>query len=89
MALGASRGGILAMVLRQGLVLVAIGLVLGAIAAIVLSRVLTALLFDTTSTDPVAFAAVAVAFVVAGALACLGPAFRATTVDPVYALRSE
>jgi putative ABC transport system permease protein len=51
--------------------------------------VLSSYLFDTKATDPLTFLAVASAFVVAGAIACLGPAWRATTVDPMLALRAE
>jgi ABC-type lipoprotein release transport system permease subunit len=51
--------------------------------------VLRSYLYQTTPTDPITFAAVAVAFVIAGTLACLGPAWRATTVDPMKALRAE
>ena len=46
-------------------------------------------LYQTTPTDPLTFAVVGVAFIVAGTLACLGPAWRATTVDPMNALRAE
>ena len=89
MALGASRERVLTMVLRQGLALVAFGLVAGFAAAVVLSRVLQSYLYRTAPTDPLAFVLVASAFVIAGSLACLGPAWRATTVDPMEALRAE
>jgi ABC-type antimicrobial peptide transport system permease subunit len=89
MALGASRPTVLQMVIRQGLALVACGLALGIAAAAVATRVLAAYLFDTKPTDPITFAAVCFAFIVAGTAACLGPAWRATTVDPMLALRSE
>jgi putative ABC transport system permease protein len=89
MALGASRNSVLAMVLGQGLMMVGLGLVIGIAAAAGVARVLQSYLFQTTPTDPLTFAAVAVAFVVAGTLACLGPAWRATTVDPMLALRAD
>jgi putative ABC transport system permease protein len=89
MALGATRESVLRSVLGHGLLLVAGGLVIGIAAAIALSRVLQSYLFATTPTDPLAFAAVAAAFLLAGTLACLGPAWRATTVDPLIALRTE
>ncbi len=89
MALGATRHGVLRMVLGQGLMLVAIGLVLGIVAAIGLGRVLNSYLYNTTPADPLILGAVGLAFLVAGALACLGPARRATTVDPLIALRTE
>jgi len=83
MALGASRDRVLRLVIGQGLTLVAIGLGIGIGASMALTRVLGTYLYDTTPTDPLTFAAVGVSFVVAGALACLGPAWRATTVDPI------
>jgi len=89
MALGANRGTVLRMVVGEGLLLVAAGLAVGAAASSAATRVLAAYLFDTNPTDPIAFAGVVVAFVIAGILACLGPAWRATTVDPINALRAE
>jgi putative ABC transport system permease protein len=89
MALGASRGRVLGMVIGQGLLLVAGGLALGFAAAAILSRVLQSYLYQTAATDPLAFAIVGAALAAAGALACLGPAWRATTVDPMEAMRAE
>jgi predicted permease len=89
MALGASRSSLLAMVLRQGVTMVVIGLVLGAAAAYPLGRVFAGRLYATTPTDPLTFLAVAAVFVCAGAAACLGPARRATSIDPLVALRTE
>jgi len=89
MALGASRQAVLRMVVGEGLTLVAVGLALGAIGAVAAMRVLASYLFATTPTDPATFAVVAIAFVAAGLGACLGPAWRATTVDPMAALRVE
>ena len=89
MALGATRSGVLAMVLRQGLGLVVLGLALGVGASLVLGRVLQNYLYGTTSTDPLTFVVVVLAFVVVSTLACLGPACRATTVDPMTALRAD
>jgi putative ABC transport system permease protein len=89
MALGASQQSVLHMVLRQGLLLVGLGLTIGIVASIGFARVLRSYLYQTTPTDPITFVVVAVAFVVAGTLACLGPAWRATTVDPMKALRAE
>ena len=89
MALGAGRAAVLAMVVRQGLTLVAIGLVIGVAAAAVGGRVLSAYLYQTAPRDPVIIAAVAIAFLAAATLACLTPARRATTVDPLIALRSD
>jgi ABC-type antimicrobial peptide transport system permease subunit len=89
MALGASQGAVLGGVLRQGLTLVVLGLLGGLAGAFAFGRVLQNYLFETTPNDPVTLAAVAVACLLAGALACLGPARRATKVDPLVALRAE
>jgi len=89
MALGASRVSVLQMVIRQGLVLVALGLVAGVVLSLALVRVLQSYLYQTAPTDPLTFAAVAAAFLIAGGLATLGPALRATAVDPMIALRAE
>jgi len=89
MALGASRERVLRHVIGQGLALGAIGLAVGVVASIGLTRVLSAYLYQTEPTDPGAFAAVALAFIAAGTVACAGPAWRATTVDPMTALRTD
>jgi ABC-type antimicrobial peptide transport system permease subunit len=89
MALGASQFSVLAVVLREGLIIVGLGLALGIAAAFAFARVLQSYLFQTPAADPLTFAAVAAAFLVAGTAACVGPAWRATTVDPMVALRSE
>jgi predicted permease len=89
MALGASRRDVLGSVLRQGLLLVVTGLAAGLVLSAVVGRVLSTYLFETEPTDPVALGAVALACLLAGAIACLGPARRATRVDPMLALRSE
>jgi predicted lysophospholipase L1 biosynthesis ABC-type transport system permease subunit len=77
------------LVVGEGLALVGVGLAVGGVAALAATRVLQTYLFDTTPTDPIAFGGVAMACVVAGVLACLGPAWRATTVNPINALRAE
>jgi predicted permease len=89
MALGATRNSVLRMVVRQGLSLVVAGLVLGVAASYAFTNALSGYLFDTQVTDPVAVGSVLLTFVIAGLLACLGPALRATTVDPLVALRTE
>ena len=89
MALGATRGGVLTMVVRQGLALVAFGLAVGVAASYAFTGALSTYLFDTLRTDPAAFAAVLLTLGIAGLLACVGPALRATTVDPLIALRAE
>jgi ABC-type antimicrobial peptide transport system permease subunit len=89
MALGASPRSVLAMVVRQGVVLVLAGLVLGLAGASALSELLSAYLYETPPTDPSAYLAVAGVFMAAGVVACLGPARRATSIDPLTSLRSE
>jgi len=88
MALGAARSEVMAMVLRHGLRLVVIGLVAGAAGALALSRAMSGLLYGVTPTDAPTFAATAAVLVSIAALACLIPARRASTVDPMVALRS-
>lgn len=89
MALGASRQAVLAMVVRQGLTMVAVGLALGIAGAVAAGRVLASYLYETAPADPLILGGVAVAFLLAGTAACLGPARRATLVDPLVALRAE
>jgi predicted permease len=89
MALGASRSSVLSMVLRQAVWMLAAGLVLGALGAIAFSRVLAQYLFNTRPTEPAVYVAVAGFVLLAGTIACLAPARRATRVDPLRALRSE
>jgi putative ABC transport system permease protein len=86
-ALGADRGDIVRMVMRQGLTLAVIGIIAGGVASFWLATLLKAQLFAVTPRDPVVFvAAPAILLAVAFAACCL-PAFRATRVDPVIALR--
>ena len=87
MALGAPRGSVLSMVLRQGLRLVLTGLAIGLAGAIVLTRVMTTLLFGVEPTDALTFLAVSMVLVAVAAAACLIPARRAASVDPMVALR--
>ena len=89
MALGARRDSVLVMVVRQGLTLVLIGLAIGVVGALAAGRVLSAYLYQTAPTDPLIFAGVAALFILSGVVACLIPARRATTVDPLIALRAE
>jgi putative ABC transport system permease protein len=89
MALGASRSSVLNMVLRQAVWLLVVGLALGAIGAVAFSRALVQYLFDTAPTEPAVYVAVAGFVLLAGTIACVAPARRATRVDPLRALRSE
>jgi putative ABC transport system permease protein len=87
MALGAQRTSVLAMVLRQGIALVLIGLALGMAGAVILTRALTTILFGVQPTDALTFVAVSMVLVAVAAAACLIPARRAASVDPMVALR--
>ncbi|MEO5897212.1 MAG: ABC transporter permease [Vicinamibacterales bacterium] len=87
MALGAPRASVLTLVLRQGLTLVVIGLAIGMAGALVLTRVMTTLLFGVEPTDALTFLAVSMVLVGVAAVACLVPARRAASVDPMVALR--
>jgi predicted permease len=89
MALGAQPAGLQRMFVRQGLLLAAVGAVLGLVAAAGLTRLMSSLLFKTAALDPVTYAAVSAVLILAAALASYFPARRATAVDPVEALRTE
>jgi putative ABC transport system permease protein len=89
LVLGASPGGLLAMVIRQGLRLALIGLALGLAGSLALSRVLGTLLFEIQPTDPLTFAAVGALLIGVALLACYIPARRASHVAPMTALRYE
>ena len=89
MALGAGRGEVLGMVLREGLSLVVVGLVLGIAAATLLTRLMAGLLFRVEPTDPPTFVGMALILMLIAAVACLAPARRASSVDPMVALRAS
>jgi putative ABC transport system permease protein len=89
MALGAQRGRILRMVVAQGMGLAVLGVALGVAAALGLTRVLSTLLFGVRPTDPITFTAVAVLLLGVALAACYIPAWRATRIDPMAALRHE
>ncbi len=89
MALGAQKGNILAMVLRNGLTLIVTGIILGVLASLALTRFIANQLSGVKATDPWTFAAVALIILGVGLAACFFPARRATQVDPLVALRYE
>jgi predicted permease len=86
-ALGARHMDILRLVVGQGLALTLAGVALGIGASLALTRVMTSLLFHTSSTDPAAFAGIAFLFVIVSLAASYIPARRATRIDPMTALR--
>ncbi|HTH64590.1 MAG TPA: ABC transporter permease [Gemmatimonadales bacterium] len=88
-ALGAQRSHVLAMVVRQGLVLVGIGVMLGSLAAFAATRLIRDLLYGVPPTDGVALSAAAALLALAALVASWIPALRAARLDPVIALRSE
>jgi predicted permease len=88
MALGASSGEVLGLVIRQGLVQLGIGLALGLLMARGLASLLQAILYQVEPTDATTFTAIAGTLLAVGLLACLVPALRAARVDPMIALRN-
>src|SRR5262249_23468142 len=89
LALGASRGSILSLILGNGMLLATGGIVLGLAGALALTRLLQNLLFGVSPTDPLTLAAGALLLAGVGLLACYIPARRAMAVDPLIALREE
>ncbi len=88
-ALGASPGGLLKLVIGKAMLMILVGLALGGGAALALTRVLASLLYDTSPTDPVTWVAAGALIAAVALLACYVPARRAMRVDPMVALRYE
>jgi putative ABC transport system permease protein len=89
MALGATRGDVLKLVVREGMALAASGMAVGIVAALGLTRLLASLLYGVRSTDPATLVAVSLALGIVAFLATYIPARRATQVEPMNALRYE
>jgi putative ABC transport system permease protein len=89
MALGADRAAVLRLVLREGLLVASIGVLVGLLAALGLSRVMAGYVYGIRSTDPLTFASAALLLMLVALGACYLPARRAASVDPMKALRSE
>jgi putative ABC transport system permease protein len=89
MALGASAGDVLKLVVGHGMILAGTGVVLGLLAAFAVTRIMATLLFGVTATDPVTYFGLALLIGIIALLACYIPARRATKVNPVAALRAE
>jgi putative ABC transport system permease protein len=88
-ALGATSGAVLTLIARQGLRLVAIGMVIGVVVSIQLTAAIEGFLWGVSSTDPLTFAAVLAVVAIIALIACYLPARRALRIDPIVALRSE
>ena len=88
-ALGAQRGDVLRLVMREGAIIAFFGIIIGFAGALALTQLMASLLFEVKPTDPATFVAVAILLAFVTLAACYVPARRATRVDPMVALRYE
>ena len=89
MALGAGTQNVILMIIKNGAALALVGIGIGTIGALLLSRYLRSMLFEITTTDPVTYGTVVVLLIAVSLLACYLPAHRAARTDPMEALRYE
>jgi putative ABC transport system permease protein len=89
LALGADRSVVLRMVVMRGVALAGVGIGIGVAASLLLTRVITSLLYGVSPSDPVTFVAVPIALIAMAMLASYLPARRAANIDPMVALRYE
>jgi ABC-type antimicrobial peptide transport system permease subunit len=88
MAIGAQAGDVLQLILRSGLRLIALGVGIGVVAALMLGRLLEEMLYGVSAHDPLIFATIAALITLVSVAACVLPALRASQVQPVVALRA-
>src|SRR5262249_16198912 len=89
MALGAEGRDVLRLIVGQGLALALIGVAIGIVAALALTRLMTSLLYEVSATDPITFVVISLMLIGVAVGACFAPAYRATRIDPMVALRYE
>jgi predicted permease len=89
LALGAQRRDVMAMIVAQGMAMTAAGTAAGIVSALLVTRLMSSLLFGVSTVDPITFTAIPVLLAAVAFVACYVPARRATRVDPLVALRTE
>jgi ABC-type antimicrobial peptide transport system permease subunit len=89
LALGASPGAVAGMIVRQGGVVAASGMVIGIAGALAVGRVMESLLYDVSPWDPIVFVVTAIGLFIVAMIACWVPARRAARIDPLIAMRAE